>query len=87
MPLLEDLLSPASVTLGIILSLILALFIYFRQAIDALKDILNKELSIISERLIRLELEIGYRKELIDLREDNNELRRKLSELQKRKNV
>jgi|GEM_PF-5043692 len=81
MPLIEELLNPISVTVGLILSLILALFIYFRQAMDSL----NKDLSIISERLARLELEIGYRKELNDLRKDYDELHRKLSNIQKEK--
>lgn len=48
-------------------------------------DALNKDLSIISERLVRLELEIGYRKELNDLRKDYDELHRKLSNIQKEK--
>ncbi len=82
---LEDLLSPSSLIVGILISLIPALFMYFRQAIDSLKDTLNKDSIVVNERLIRLELEIGYREELNKLKEDNNELSRRLSGIQKQR--
>ncbi|SNQ61241.1 hypothetical protein MNV_280001 [Candidatus Methanoperedens nitroreducens] len=84
---LEELLSPSSIIVGVIFAILVMLFQYFRQAIDGLKDTTNKDLNIINERLIRLDLEIGYRKELNEMRNDIDELRRKLSGLQEQRRI
>ncbi len=82
---LEDLLSPSSIGIAFILSVIVMLFQYFRQAIDGLKDTTNREFQIINENLRRLELEIRYREELDEVRKGIDELNRKLSGLQKQR--
>ncbi len=84
---LEDLLSPSSIGIAFILSVIVMLFQYFRQAIDGLKDTTNKEFQIINENLKRLEIEIKYREELNEMRKVIDELRRELSELQKERRI
>lgn len=84
---LEDLISPSSIIVAVILSVMVMLFQYFRQAVDALKDTTNKEFQTINENLTRLELEIGYREELNEVRKGINGLRRELSELQKKRRV
>lgn len=78
MTILEEL-SPTLTAVGVIITALLAVFVYFKQ----LMDIQEKELKHINERLTRLELESEYRKELDGLRSDIDELNRKLSDTQK----
>lgn len=82
MPILEEL-SPTLTIVGVIITIVLTIIIYFQQVIDAQK----RELSIINERTTRLELESEYRQEISDLRREIHELNRELSYLQKRGDV
>ncbi len=84
---LSDLLSPSSIIVGIIFAILVMLFQYFRQAIDALKDATNKEFQTVNADLIRLKLEIGYREELNEVRKSNDELRRELTELRNERRI
>jgi polyhydroxyalkanoate synthesis regulator phasin len=84
---LEELLTPSNIGIVLILSLIVMLFQYFRQAMDGLKDTTNKDLQIINKNLERLELEIRYKEELNKVKKDIDELRRGLSELQKERRI
>jgi len=79
MPILEEL-NPTLTAVSLIVAIVLTIIGYFQTVIDAQR----KELSVTNERLMKLELEIGYKKELNDLRKEINELNRNLSGLQKR---